>query len=106
MTIKRKEAIRDEMISRLEERLRDFWEENAKQTTTDSWRQDVSFTVSADGMSAATERILTAAKERIVLLLLNERSLDPERLTAFAERWLRVSQSLLEEQADAVTAEL
>jgi hypothetical protein len=48
MTIERKEAIRDEMISHLAARLIEFWEENAKQTTIDSWGQDVSFTVSAD----------------------------------------------------------
>jgi DNA-binding LacI/PurR family transcriptional regulator len=53
-------------------------------------------------MAAATERILQSAKERIVLILLNERSLGPERLAGFAERWLRVAQSLLEEEADAV----
>jgi hypothetical protein len=101
-----KEQIRDEMINHLEGRLRDFWEENAEQTTTDSWGQDVSFTVSADGMSAATERILTAAKERIVLLLLNERSLDPERLAVFAEPWLKEALALMEEQADAVSVDL
>ncbi len=106
MTIERKAAIRDEMIGHLEARLGEFWEEHAQQVTTDSWGQDVTFTLSADDVAAATDRILQSARDRLVLVLLNERFLDPERLEGFAESWLKKAQTFLEEQADAVAAEL
>ncbi len=102
MTIERKVAIRDEMIGHLAGRL----EENAKQTTIDSWGQDVTFTLSADDVAAATDRILQSARDRLVLVLLNEQFLDPERLEGFAESWLKEAHTFLEEQADAVAAEL
>jgi hypothetical protein len=101
-----KEQIRDEMIAYLVRRLDGYWHDQCEVTTTNSWGEEVKFLVSSAEIAAARESILHAAKEGIVLMLLNERCLDPLRLAGFAERWLKVAQTLLEEKADAVAAEL
>jgi hypothetical protein len=106
MNLERKQQIKDEMIAHLAERLDAFWHDQCEVTTTNSWGEEVTFVVSSAELAAARERILHAARERIVLVLLNERSLDPERLAGFAESWLKKAQTFLEERADAVAAEL
>ena len=106
MNLERKQQIRNEMIAHLAGRLDAFWHDQCEVTTTNSWGEEVKFVVSSAELAAARERILHAARERIVLVLLSERSLDPERLAGFAERWLKVAQKFLEDQANAIAAEL
>ncbi len=101
-----KEEIRDEMIRRLAERLETFFAENAEVTTCDSCGEEVTFKIPSDEISAATERILKAAGDRLVLVFLNENRLNPDRLEGFVEQWLKEAQAFVEEQAYAVAAEI
>ena len=106
MNLERKQQIRNEMIAYLAERLDAFWQDHDEVTTTNSWGEEVKFLVSSAELAAARERILQSAKDRLVLVLLHERSLDPGRLAGFAESWLKEAHRFLAEQADAVAAEI
>lgn len=101
-----KQEIRDEMIRHLAARLDAFFAENARITTYDTWGEQVTFTIDSEAITTATENLLQSARERIVLVFLNDHSLEPECLDRFVERWLKEAQTFLEEQADAVAAEL
>jgi hypothetical protein len=101
-----KEEIRNEMIRRLAERLETFFAENGDVTTNDAWGEEVTFTLDSNTITAASERILRSAEERLVLVLLNEHCLDPAFLDRFVEPWMKEAQAFVEEQADAVAAEL
>jgi predicted SpoU family rRNA methylase len=101
-----KEEIRDEMIRRLAGRLEMFWEENAEVTTYDAFGQEVTFTIYSDEITAASERILQSARDRLVLVFLNENGLDPDRFERFVEPWMKEAQAYVEEQANAVATEL
>lgn len=106
MILERKQQIKDEMIAHLAGRLDAYWQEHHEVTTTDSWGEDVTFAVPGDEIAAATDRILQSAGDRIVLFLLNDGCLDPHRLEQFVEPCLKEARTFLEEQADAVAAEL
>ena len=101
-----KEQIRDEMIRRLAGRLEIFFAENAEVTTCDSWGEEVVFAIESEAIIAASERIIRSAEERLVLVFLNEHCLDPASLERFIGPWLKEAQAFVEEQADAVAAEL
>jgi len=101
-----KEEIRIEMIRHLAGRLQTFFEENSEVTIDDAWGEEVTFSIYSDEITAASERILQSARDRLVLVFLNENSLDPERLEHFIRPWIKEAQAFVEEQANAVAAEL
>ena len=101
-----KEEIRNEMVRRLAGRLETFFAENAEVTTCDSWGEEVTFTIPSDEIAAATERILQSARDRLVLVFLNENCLGPEHLERFVGPWLKEAQAFVEDTTDAVAAEL
>lgn len=106
MTNEQRQEIRNEMIRRLAGRLETFFADNAQVTICDSWGEEVTFNLDSDTITASSERILQSARDRLVLFLLNENSLDSERLEPFIAPWLKEAQVFLEKEADAVAAEL
>jgi hypothetical protein len=101
-----KEEIRDEMIRCLAEGLETFFAENAEVTTCDSFGEEVMFTILSNEIAGATERILQSARDRLVLIFLNENCLYPERIERFVEPWMKEAQAFVEEQAVAAAAEV
>lgn len=80
-----KEEIRNEMIRRLAGRLETFFAENADVTIDNAWGEEVTFIIDSDAITAASERILRSAKERLVLVFLNDHCLNPAFLDRFVE---------------------
>ena len=104
MNIERKQQIKDEMITHLAGQLDAYCQNRSKVATVNSWGENVEVQVSPAEIAAIRKRTLDEAKSRVVLEFLSEKSLDPRRLAAFVEPWLKVAKSVLEGGADAVEA--
>jgi hypothetical protein len=102
MNTERKQAVAKRMIDHLEEKLTAMWEDGARYTTHDDFGEEVIVTNIDETIAVTNERILKAAKRdiQLILPLLSENHLEPDRLNRFVERYCQQAQKEIEESCE------